>query len=91
MTNARKQRLLREALGPGEIDVPFPEDTLRTVALIAFVVLVSIALSPSNKVDRQVTAVLDARAASVAGSDAAPPAIAIDPKASEDNVQDMTY
>ena len=91
MTNARKQRLLREALGPGEVDVPFPERTIRTVAMVAFAVLVAIALSPTNKVERHVTAVLDAKAASGPTNDGAPPAIAIDPKAAEGNVTDMTY
>jgi hypothetical protein len=90
MTNARKQRLLREALGPGEIDVPLPEKTIRAVVLVGLAVLVGVALSPTSKPQRLATSLIDARAASTV-TDAPPAAIAIDSNAAEGNVPDMTY
>ena len=91
MSDARKERLVREALGGEHIDVPFPERTIRNIALVGFVIMVVIAVSPPRE-NRQVVAgsIIDARAASAA-NDAPPAKLTIDSKAAEGNVVDMTY
>ena len=91
MSDARKERLVREALGGKHIDVPFPERTIRNVAFTAFVLLVAIAFTPSREGSQVVaSSVIDARAASTV-NDAPPARLAIDSKAEEGNVVDMTY
>jgi hypothetical protein len=91
MSDARTERLIREALGSKHNDVTFPERTIRNVAFTGFVVLVVIAVTPSRDGGQVVaSSVIDARAASMV-NDAPPAKLTIDSKAAEGNVVDMTY
>jgi hypothetical protein len=98
MNDARKERLLREVLGPNRTEVPFPERTLVSLGAIAFILLTVAALTPSRDAREAVAiSAIEAHAATIVRS--APPAAAGFPAASaepsaqaaEGNVQDMTY
>lgn len=89
MTNARKERMIRDVIG-ADPDVPFPERTIRNLAAVAFVLLVAVAVTPSGNNNVVTGSIIDARAASTV-NDAPPASLAIDPKAAEGNVVDMTY
>ena len=90
MSNARNERLIREALG-GNSGMPFPERVIRNVGLIAFAILVAVAVTPSkDSKPLVVSSAIDARAATTV-NDAPPARLSIDPKATEGNVVDMTY
>jgi hypothetical protein len=52
MSDARKERMVREALGGSHIDGAVPERTIRNVAITAFVVLVAVAFTPSREAAR---------------------------------------
>lgn len=86
MCAARRQRLTREAIGGDE--VPFPENTVRNITVVALALLLAIAALPSRE-KRQWVSVVDARAASVAHE--APAASGSATVPDEGNVVDLTY
>jgi hypothetical protein len=89
MSNARTERLTREALG-GYADTPFPERVIRNIGLAALAILVAVAVTPSKEKSQVASSAIDARAAATV-NDAPPARLSIDPQATEGNVVDMTY
>ena len=88
MTNARKERFIHEILGSDTSDDSHPERTLLAVVLVAFLLGLVVAASPSRN-STAVTAAspIDAVAAPAEASRWPAP----DANAAQGNVNDMTY
>lgn len=88
MTNTRKERLLHEILGSDSPDDAHPERTLFAVVLVAFLLGLVVAASPSRN-SAQVIAASPMEA--VAAPKDASRWPAPDANATQGNVTDMTY
>jgi hypothetical protein len=88
MTNTRKERLIHEILGPDSLDDSHPERTLLAVVLVAFLLGVVVAASPSRNSSQVIaSSPIDAVAAPKDTSRWPAP----DANATQGNVDDMTY
>ena len=84
MCAARRQRLSREAIGGSE--VPFPENTIRNITVVALVLLVAIAATPAPERRQMAASAIDARIA----HDVPVAKLSAEARA-DDNVVDLTY
>jgi hypothetical protein len=96
MNDARKERLLREVLGPNNTEVPLPERTIAIIAAIAFALLVVIAATPTQDArDAVAISAIEARAATIVNVAPSVPAAspAVEPKdpPADGNVVDLTF
>ena len=88
MTNARKERLIHEILGSDSLDDAHPERTLLAVVLVAFLLGLVVAASPSrNSAPVTAASPIDAVAAPTQASRWPAPEV----NAAQGNVDDMTY